>query len=102
MALPFPGLRKFIPDTDSARRRSAPSVPCENRPSCTLPRLGSLLRLVVGEYPGDMEIVALPEESVRGDEKVVGTLRVPSDEAIFEANGTRSVPTTERTWHDEL
>src|SRR5439155_19103980 len=49
-----------------------------------------------------MEIVALPEESVRGDEKEAGTLRVPFARSDSAANGTLSVPTTERTWRDEL
>src|SRR5689334_5638300 len=49
-----------------------------------------------------MEIVALPQESVRGSAKVAGTLRLPSEARPDLANGTLSVPATERTWRDEL
>jgi L-lysine 2,3-aminomutase len=49
-----------------------------------------------------MEIVALTGDSVRGDAKVVGTLRVPSSGHGAGNDGTRSLPPTDRTWGEEL
>jgi L-lysine 2,3-aminomutase len=47
-----------------------------------------------------MEIVALRSESVRGEGQIEGTNRAPMQPTS--GDGTRSVPTTLRTWHDEL
>src|SRR5262245_65769282 len=67
MALPLPGLRKFISDI----RYGSPSIctfnPLRKSPVRYVATCLSLLRLAVfGSYGGYMEIVALPPDSVGG------------------------------------
>src|SRR5262245_50632714 len=102
MALPLPGLRKFISDI----RYGSPSIctfnPLRKSPVRYVATCLSLLRLAVfGSYGGYMEIVALPPDSVGGGHQVAGTLTVPLRglDGSLPNDGTRSVPAT---WQAEL
>src|SRR6476659_2875682 len=98
IALPFPGLRKFISDI----RYGSPSIctysPLRKSPVLYVATALPLLRLVdVEGYSCLMEILALSSESVRGDSSVEDALRAATDEG-----GRQSLPATDGAWHDQL